>query len=174
MELTKRVGVGILVGVLIAAIAGYGLYEIVYLQNQINQLQANNRETESLQSPNPQLQNSSAHEELQFTEAKANITENIFNITMALKNTGETEATIEAVLLNGQPLNYPTLIPNSDDYTINSSVEYGFSSAIIAPEATINGHMYLAIGSTWQPGTEVVVTIRTITGNLYPTTIALP
>jgi hypothetical protein len=173
MKLTKRVGVGILVGVLIIGIAGYGFYEIVYLQNQISQLQANNKETENFQSPNPQLQNSSAREELQFTDANAHISGNIFNITMALKNTGETEARIEAVLLDGQPINYPVLIPNSDDCTFNLRVDYDFSSAVIAPEATINGHMYLPIGTTWQSGMEVVVAIRTITGNLYPATISL-
>jgi hypothetical protein len=182
MELKKQFIVGMLIGVLVGAIAGYGFCQIAYLQNQISQLQTSNAEIADLQSQIQQLQNQSEggnvttiiNEALQFTDAKVQAVGNIFNITMILKNTGENEATIEAVLLNGQPLNYPVFMPNSGEYAISSDVEYGFSSATIAPGATVNGYMQLPIGTTWYSGMEVVVAVQTVAGNQYPVTIYLP
>jgi uncharacterized membrane-anchored protein YhcB (DUF1043 family) len=197
MELTKQLFVGMIIGLLIGSTIVYGLAQFASLQNQLNQLQANNSELASLQTQVNQLQNENAQlaanntalmnqlqqyqsggngatssrntstnsqtEKLQFISAYANVGESTFNITMALQNTGKTVATIEVIFLNGEALSY-----------FNSDIIYGFDTAIIPPGATVNGNIYLPIGTAWRSGMEIDVTIQTIAGNQYSKAISLP
>ena len=106
------------------------------------------------------------YEKLEFTAAYATISEENYTVTLELKNTGTTTATIDRVLLNGIPLN------NSIKVNFNpaSTVSPGGSCKItieLPKDEIVNG-------AKMTSGINIEIIVASAAGNQYPKTIVLP
>lgn len=103
-----------------------------------------------------------------LTSSKGNTTIALWNITIALKNTGTADATIDNILLNGKP--YTTYNNVKISSTIPISVKVGQSTTITIsiPEKSSD--------SSWpfQHGVSVEVRLHSAAGQEYPKTVTLP
>jgi flagellin-like protein len=107
-------------------------------------------------------------EKLEITSIYAEYLDSKWNITIALKNTGTADATIDNILLNGKP--YTTYNNVSISSTIPISVKVGQSTTItisILEKSSV---------SSWpfQHGVSVEVRLHSAAGQEYPKTVTLP
>jgi flagellin-like protein len=107
-------------------------------------------------------------EKLEITSIYAEYLDSKWNITIALKNTGTADATIDNILLNGKP--YTTYNNVNISSTIPISVKVGQSTTITIsiPEKSSD--------SSWpfQHGVSVEVRLHSAAGQEYPKTVTLP
>lgn len=107
-------------------------------------------------------------EKLEITSIYAEYLDSKWNITIALKNTGTADATIDNILLNGKP--YTTYNNVNISSTIPISVKVGQSTTI-----TIS-ILEKSSDSSWpfQHGVSVEVRLHSAAGQEYPKTVTLP
>jgi flagellin-like protein len=107
-------------------------------------------------------------EKLEITSIYAEYLDSKWNITIALKNTGTADATIDNILLNGKP--YTTYNNVNISSTIPISVKVGQSTTI-----TISIPEKSSVSSwPFQHGVSVEVRLHSAAGQEYPKTVTLP
>ncbi|MEM2169425.1 MAG: type IV pilin [Candidatus Bathyarchaeia archaeon] len=107
------------------------------------------------------------YEKLEFTAAYATISQENYNytVTLELKNTGTTTATIDRVLLNGIPLN-DSISVNIDPQTISPGGSCKIEIELPKGEV-VNGALMAS-------GISIELIVTSAAGNQYPKTVVLP
>lgn len=104
-------------------------------------------------------------EKLQFVSAYASDDK---TVNLKIKNTGTAPATINSVMINGQPLVGTVL------YAYSASAKTGDtnSTSLLNPGDITDGT--IGFTTAMQPGTTVEVKLQTAAGNQYPQVVVLP
>jgi FlaG/FlaF family flagellin (archaellin) len=114
------------------------------------------------------------YEKLEFTSAYVTVGKNgtetdvndVFNVSIRIKNTGSADATIDLIFLNGKP---------SDTY--GSDVEeFNLIGSTISPGAALEGYILLNKDdpSPWKSGMTLEIMVQTVAGRQYPKSLILP
>jgi len=118
-------------------------------------------------------------EELQITSAYAVASDNTFTIHLTVKNTGTSPATVDNIIINGQPFDDTfTVLYSSSTATTNSTLNPG-NSFTINPGETYHVYIQFSIGASWaggklDHGVSVEVKLHTAGGKEYPKLVVLP
>ena len=112
-------------------------------------------------------------EKLEITSAYATKNATHYTISMSVKNTGSTDATIDGILINGQPGSDHD-IPITDDATISGGAA---ADKTIESGQTASGvdaiHVYIDI-TLFEAATTVEINLHTAAGLNYPQMVTLP
>jgi Flp pilus assembly protein TadG len=103
-------------------------------------------------------------EKLQFISAYA---PSDSTVQFTIKNTGTAAATVDAVMVNGQPLNGTV----SYDFSHGNS-SGPFTTSLLYPGDSTNGT--ISFTNQMVSGTAVEVTLQTAAGNQYPQVVVPP
>jgi FlaG/FlaF family flagellin (archaellin) len=116
------------------------------------------------------------YEKLEFTSAYVTVAKNdtnneVFNVSIRIKNTGSADATIDLIFLNGKP---------STTYGGNVTVS-GLIGNTIAPGDALDGYILLnkedtegTYPSPWKSGMTLEIMVQTVAGRQYPKSVILP
>ncbi|MEM2110810.1 MAG: archaellin/type IV pilin N-terminal domain-containing protein [Candidatus Bathyarchaeia archaeon] len=115
-------------------------------------------------------------EKVEITSAYATYDADLFtsggwNVTVTLKNTGSSDATIDNILINGKPYteygaNFAFVDPNG--------TEWGINKMPLASGSTDTLKFQLAKTASFTPGVNIEVRLHSAAGQEYPKTLTLP
>ena len=88
-----------------------------------------------------------------------------YTITLAVKNTGSADATIDSVFINGKPLSQFT--------GVTTNLATGGTSVIAGGSATVIVNVIAASGAPFSAGTTIEVKLHTAAGKDYPQMVTL-
>ena len=88
-----------------------------------------------------------------------------YTITLAAKNTGSADATIDSVFINGKPLSQFT--------GVTSSLAVGGTSCLAGGSATVRVNVPANAGAPFTSGTTIEVKLHTAGGKDYPQMVTL-
>jgi flagellin-like protein len=88
-----------------------------------------------------------------------------YTITLAVKNTGSADATIDSVFINGKPL--------SQFSGVTSNLAVGGTSCIAGGSATVRVNVPANAGAPFTVGTTLEVKLHTAAGKDYPQMVTL-
>jgi len=99
-----------------------------------------------------------------------------FRITLRIRNTGSTAATIDNVFVNGIPVNTTTTIMYVDkDPSGNNAVNFGKSDEWISVNTGGSTTLYIFLkADKFSSGQIVEIKVHTAAGNEYPKSVQLP
>ncbi|MEM3479206.1 MAG: archaellin/type IV pilin N-terminal domain-containing protein [Candidatus Bathyarchaeia archaeon] len=116
------------------------------------------------------------YEKLEFVVAYAEkTTETVdsfsvaFNVTLQIKNTGSSDATIQMILLNGKLDGQACVNVTDTAYEALSN-----SSLNIPVKAGQTVLLYVGLPNTYSSGQTVEIMVQSAAGNQYPKTVVLP
>ena len=121
---------------------------------------------------------SSLYSAYAYAEYKSNITGNQsgWKITLKIKNTGPSDATIDDIFINGKPAS--TFSNDIVNITIDSTSYSGTNLQSISVSLPSGGekdiYIYLKDTTNFDSGQTIEVKIHTAAGNEYPKQVTLP
>jgi len=118
------------------------------------------------------------YEKLEIVSAYATKTNVGFNITLNVRNTGTSDATVDLIFINGIPITEPSV--GVENVTANGDVFYnetatGVNTVTIPTGRSVNFTISLnATAGNYISGQIVEVKLHTAAGNEYPKSVQLP
>ena len=109
------------------------------------------------------------YERLEIPVAYAEKKDSGWKVTLHVKNTGSSDATINIILLNGKLDSQAKVLVDGADYgnlgnaTLNISVGAGEDKVLV-----------IELGSGYKSGQSVEITLQTAAGYQYPKSVVLP
>jgi flagellin-like protein len=102
--------------------------------------------------------------EVQSAVASKGVTGN-YTITLAVKNTGSADATIDSVFINGKPLSQFT--------GVTTNLAVGGTSVVAGGSASVVVNVVAGAGAPFSAGTTIEVKLHTAAGKDYPQMVTL-
>jgi hypothetical protein len=95
-----------------------------------------------------------------------------YEVLLNIKNTGTTNVTINTIFLNDQP--YNSVVPTALVPGGIRAYQVGIVGVTLQPSQSLGGMIFLPLGTLWNQGTSLQITIETTSGGHYPYTVVLP
>ena len=117
------------------------------------------------------------YEKLEVINAYATKPDNIFNITIYVKNTGSSDATVDSIFVNGKPPSQANVI-NITAVTDTTSLFFNTTNftriSVSVPTGKSATFAVVLNGTYYGSGQIVEVKLHTAAGNEYPKSVQLP
>jgi flagellin-like protein len=116
-------------------------------------------------------------EKVEITSAYATYDSDLFtsgggwNVTISLKNTGSSDATIDNILINGKPY---TELGSNFAFVDPTTSEWNSNKMPLASGSTDTLKFQIAKTSSFTPGVNIEIRLHSAAGQEYPKTITLP